>query len=92
MITTATVTHEATKVRDGARRRWAHLCNRSAFTIYVKYDGSATALTVANGIPIGPGGVLMLGNNGRDSDFYHDIYAIHDQGESVEGSITIHEA
>ncbi len=90
MITPATVTAVAAVVSAGRRRRWIHLANRSDSTIFVKYDGSDTALTAANGIPIAPGAVLMLGNNGGDQDFWHDIYAIH--GGAGDKSLAIHEA
>lgn len=90
MITSAVVTDTATKVSLGRTRRWCHLANRSAVTIYVKYDGSETALTVANGIPIAAGAIVMLGNSGRDQDFFHDIWAIHaSAGENK--SLVIHE-
>ncbi len=49
MITSATVTAVAAVVSAGRRRRWIHLANRSDSTIFVKYDGSDTALTAANG-------------------------------------------
>lgn len=89
MITPALVTDAATKVAAGKRRRWVHLVNRSDTTIYVKYDGGAEALTVANGIPIAPGALLMLGNSGGDQDFWHDIYAIH--AAAGDKSLVIHE-
>ncbi|MBI5770846.1 MAG: hypothetical protein HZA93_23920 [Verrucomicrobia bacterium] len=91
MITAAQVTNAATKVSEGKRRRWAHLHNRSNVTIYVKYDGSDTALTVANGLPIPPNGERQLGNAAGDQDFWHDIWAIHDDGAN-EHALVIHEA
>ncbi len=90
MITPFNVTTDAQIVSAGRRRRWLHLANRSDSTILVKYDGDATALTAANGIPIAPGAVLMLGNNGGDQDFWHDVWAIH--GGAGEKSLVIHEA
>ncbi len=77
MITSGNATDAATKVDAGKRRRWVHISNRSDVTIYAKYDGGDTALTVANGIPIPAAGTLMLGNNGGDQDFWHDIWLIH---------------
>lgn len=90
MITPVNVTTVAQVVSAGRRRRWLHLANRSDSTILVKYDGGETALTADNGIPIAPGAVLMLGNNGGDQDFWHDVSAIH--AGAGNKSLVIHEA
>lgn len=91
MITNGNATDAAVKVDAGKQRRWVHVANRSDVTLYAKYDGSATVLTVANGIPIAPGSTLMLGNNGGDQDFWHDIYLMH-AAAGQDKPYTIHQA
>lgn len=91
MITSGNATDAATKVDEGRPRRWLHIFNRSDVVLYAKYDGSDTALTVANGAPIPVGGALLLGNSGGDQDFWHDIYLVH-AAAGQNKAFTIHQA
>lgn len=92
MITSATVTHTASLVSAGKPRRWVHAANRSDATIYVKYDGDGAELTAENGIPIAPGEMFRLRNHRADQEFWHDIFAVHGEGEGEEKILVIHEA
>jgi hypothetical protein len=82
-----TVTDAAggTLVVRAGNRDFVHLRNFDEDdTVYVRYDGSATALTTANGFPIPPGGILALDNDGSRNVFNKAIYAICATGASVE--------
>ena len=89
MITTPNVTYVATTVDAGRRRRWLFLHNPNAFVVYLKFDGSATALTVANGFPLGPGQTLPLANTAGETEFFHDIWAMHNEGSEVTGTLRL---
>lgn len=58
-------------------RTWISLVNESDATIYVGYDGSGDALTVANGHPIPSGEYIVLKNDGPTRAFTGKIEAIH---------------
>jgi len=92
MITPTPVLETPTKIADGRARRWAHIANKSDVPMALKYDGSDTPLTFANGIPLAPGAVLMLGNTGNDTDFFHDIFAIVAAAPGEDKIAVVHQA
>ena len=53
-----------------------HLYNVSDSNVYVCYDGSVA--TVATGVPLPPGGVMMLNNDGNKPIFVSDLSLITD--------------
>lgn len=73
----AQVTTTAAEIVPGGNRDFVHIYNLSDTTIYVKYDGDATALTTSNGMPILPNDVLILANDGNRTVYTRAIWAIH---------------
>jgi len=71
------VTTTAQQVAAAGNRDFVHLQNVSDTDIYVKYDGSAAALTTTNGLKIIPGGYLILNNDGSRNVFTQAVWAIH---------------
>lgn len=71
------VTTTAAEIVPAGNRDFVHIQNVSTETIYFKYDGSATALTTANGMPVPPDGFLILNNDGSRNLFNKAIFAIH---------------
>ena len=80
----ATVTDVAALIVAAGNRDFVHIRNNhDTESIWVKYDGSATALTSTNGLPIVAGGLLLLENAGARNIHRNPIYAIADTGKSV---------
>lgn len=71
------VTTAAQEAVAPGNRDFVHIYNNSDAVIYAKYDGSATALTTANGIPIPVAGFLILNNDGQRNLFNKPIELIH---------------
>ena len=80
----ATVTDVASLVVAAGNHEFIHIRNNDETeTIFLKYDGSATTLTVANGFPVYAGGMLNLDNVGPRNIFNKAIYAIAGTGKTV---------
>jgi hypothetical protein len=72
------VTSSVTKIADAGHRDLLHIYNNSNEVIYLQYDGSdPSSLTTANGMPLLPGAMLPLENNGTRQIFNKAVYAIH---------------
>lgn len=71
------VTTTVAEIVSAGNRDFVHIQNVSDETIYFKYDGSATALTTSNGMPVPPAGFLILNNDGSRNLFNKSISAIH---------------
>jgi hypothetical protein len=69
-------TAETTVVAPGPYE-FIHIQNVSDTTVYLKYDGSATALTTANGFPLAANQTLMLNNDNQKQLFRRGVTAIH---------------
>lgn len=81
----ANVTDVAAQIVAAGNRDFVHIRNGDDEDwIWVKYDGSATALTKLNGMPIPPGGFLNLDNSAQKNIYRHPIFAIADTGVTVE--------
>jgi len=79
----ANVTDVPSVVVAAGNRDFCHIRNTDQdATIYVKYDGSATTLAPDNGMPIPPGGTLVLDNDSRL--FNKQVVAVADTGITVE--------
>jgi hypothetical protein len=67
-------------------REFLHIYNNGGAPVYVCYDGACdssggvntttAALTTANGLPIPPGGILLLDNDAIRNISNHDVYAV----------------
>lgn len=70
-----------TLVAAAGNRDFLHVLNNSDTTLYFSYDSDvATALstlTVNNGFPIAPGGVLVLSNDGHRNIYNRPVYCVH---------------
>ena len=62
-------------------RDFVHIQN-GATDIYLKYDGSATTLTAANGCKLAAGEWLILNNDGTRKIFNKEVRAITSAGTS----------
>lgn len=81
----ANVTDTAAQVVAAGNRDFVHIRNfDESEYVYVKYDGSSTALTTTNGFPIPPMGMLVLENVGPKKIHDKAIYAIAATGKTVE--------
>lgn len=63
-------------------RDFLHIQNNGATDIFVKYDGSATALTAANGVKVAAGEWLVLNNDGTRKIFNKEVRGITSAGSS----------
>lgn len=80
-----TVTDVAATIVEAGHRDFVHIRNMDdEDTVYVGYDGSATALTPSNGFPILPGGTLLLDNIDPKRIYVHAIKAVCDTGKTAE--------
>lgn len=77
-----------TLVAAAGNRDFLHVLNNSDVTVYLSYDlDAATAvstLTSALGMPVLPGQVIQLINDGHRNVFNKPVYAIHDDAASKE--------
>jgi len=71
------VTTTAAEIVPAGNRDFVHIQNVSDTDIYVKYDGSETALTTANGIKIAVERSLILNNDSARNIFNKAVWAIH---------------
>jgi hypothetical protein len=71
------VTTTAQEIVAVGNRDFVHVYNNSDEVIYVRYDGSASALTTANGMPIPVAGWLILNNDGQRNLFNKAVWGIH---------------
>lgn len=70
------VTSAVTAIVSAGNREFLHIYNNGSENIYLSYDGSSTTLTTVNGLPVPPGGILMLDNDGMRNIQNHDVNAI----------------
>lgn len=59
---TVDTTAGGTTICAAGFRKFAHIQNVGSVDVYLKYDGSATALTTSNGIKLSPSEWLVLNN------------------------------
>lgn len=69
------VTNASQELAPAGHRRFIHIQNVSDADIFLKYDGSATALTTANGFKLIPGAALLLDN--ENNLHSHAVHVIH---------------
>lgn len=65
-----------TVVQGPGNRDFIHMYNVSDVVIYISYNGEPA--TVANSVPLFPGGVLHLNNDGSKQIFTKGVNAIHE--------------
>lgn len=77
-VVTVDTTVGGVEISPKGGRSFIHIQNPSdsGGSIFIKYDGTATALTVANGWEIAPGEDLHLNNDGSMELFEHQIMGI----------------
>lgn len=61
-----------------------HIKNVSDTDVFLKYDGSQTTLTAANGMQLSPGETLALHSDGTRNPFRHGVQCIHNSTGSKE--------
>lgn len=78
------VTTTAQKIANAGNRDFLHVQNVSDTDIYLKYDGTETALTTANGMKLEAGAFLILNNDGMRNLFDKEVWAIHGSSGNKE--------
>lgn len=73
------VIHGATPtlVAAAGNRNYLHIYNNSDTTIYLSYDGSATTVSTANGMPLKAGTALLISNDSMPNVYNNAVYAVH---------------
>ena len=84
-VVTVDTTAGGVELAPAGNRDFLHILNNGAATIYLKYDGSATALTTANGWPVPAGNYFNLDNDGNRNVFNKQVLAI--SAGSVEARV-----
>lgn len=68
--------------------KFFHVQNKGTVSLFVKFDSSDTALTVANGIEVPVGETLYLENISLQNRLYESpVYAVHADGSSQEARV-----
>lgn len=75
---TTSATDIVARPSDGNRLllRWIHVANIGSVTVYLKYDDDSTALTTSNGMPLYPGQVMTLDNDGIKHNYHSGLQGI----------------
>lgn len=75
-----------TEIAPAGHRRFIHIQNPAASTesVFIKYDGDATALTASNGFELIAGATLHLNN-----DLSRPIFNAEVVGITVTGNVTV---
>lgn len=71
------VTTTAAEIVPAGNRDFVSIQNVSEEDIYLKFDGSAVALTTANGRLLSGGAEIFLENAGPRQIYRHSVWAIH---------------
>lgn len=79
---TVDTTAGGVQIAPAGDRDFVHVQNNGATDIFVKYDGSATALTAANGVKVAAGEWLVLNNDGSKKIFNKEVRGITSAGSS----------
>lgn len=81
-VVSVDTTAGGTEIVPAGYRNFIHIQPIGA-DLYVKYDGSATALTTSNGLKISDGAYLNLNNDGSKHLFNHPIIGITASGTAT---------